>query len=81
MKMLRITNKDRIKRILHSRRNLHATFKKLYWLEFENESILKFLAKYDIIMSKNGYSERIPTEIKTKEFIDVTVEEEFPLIM
>ena len=81
MKMLRITNKDRIKRILHSRRNLHATFKKLYWLEFENESILKFLAKYDIIMNKRGHSECVPAEIKTKELIDVTVEEEFPLIM
>jgi len=79
--MSRIINKQKIKRILSSRRNLRATFRRMSWLEFENEAILKFLAKYDIIVRRGGESMLSPNKIKTKDFIDVTVEEEIPLIM
>jgi hypothetical protein len=80
MKMSRLINKYKIKRILDYRSNIRDTYKKLYWLEFENESILKFLAKYNILGSKRVSADRIPAEIKTSNFVDITVEEEYPFI-
>jgi hypothetical protein len=50
------------------------------WLEFENESILKFLAKYGIICER-GKSTNTYDKNRTKDFINVTVEEEISLVM
>ena len=38
--------------MLQSRTKLHEVVKKVAWLEFENENILNYLAKYNIL--RNG---------------------------
>ena len=54
----------RIRRKLHSRIKVREVVRKAYWLEFENESILNFLAKYNIIV---GNHETSPLrQIRTK---------------
>ena len=39
---------NRIRRKLRSRIKVREVVRRVYWLEFENESILNFLAKYKV---------------------------------
>ena len=71
MSIRRILNRSRIKRILHSRMKLHEVYRKAYWLEFENESILSFLAKYNIVMSRQAPSSNIPRDAKIQDYVDI----------
>lgn len=43
----------KIRRNLHSRTKAQEVERKVQWLEFENKSILSFLAKYNIIMGNH----------------------------
>ena len=45
---------SRIRRKLPSRTKLREVLRKVDWLEFENETILSFLNKYNIIMVNQG---------------------------
>ena len=72
---------NKIKRLLNSRMKSRDAFQKLKWLEFENENILNFLAKYNIIRGKTNNSENIPGEAKIQDFVDLTHEQEFYMIM
>jgi hypothetical protein len=47
-----ILNRNRIRRLLQSRTKLHDVVRKVAWLEFENENILNYLTKYNIL--RNG---------------------------
>jgi len=38
-----------VRRKLHSRTKVREVIRKAYWLEFENESILNYLAKYYLL--------------------------------
>ena len=40
---------NRIRRRVHSRVRVREVVRKAHWLKFENESILSFLAKYNIV--------------------------------
>jgi len=50
---------------------LHEVYRKAYWLEFENESILSFLAKYNIVMSRQVPSSNIPRDAKIQDYVDI----------
>lgn len=78
---MRLIYINRIKSLFNSRMKSRDVFQKLKWLEFENESILNFLAKYNVITSKKNKSENIPRETKLQDFVDLTHEEEFYIIM
>jgi hypothetical protein len=67
--------------MFNSRIKSRDVFQKLKWLEFENESILKYLTKYDVIISKTNNSENIPEVAKLQDFVDLTHEEEFYMMM
>ena len=55
---------NRIRRKLHSQIKLREVVRKVYWLEFENESILNFLAKYNVVA---GNHEVLPDrQMRTK---------------
>jgi len=71
MSIRRILNRSRIRRILHSRMKFHEVYRKAYWLEFENESILSFLAKYNIVMSRQVPSSNIPRDAKIQDYVDI----------
>ena len=49
MNIRQIVNRSKIRRVLHSQTKLREVVRKAHWLEFENESILNFLAKYNIL--------------------------------
>jgi hypothetical protein len=77
MKIMRQLNWSRIKKSRVFRRNHYDIFKKVYWLEFENECILKFLTKYDIFMrGQDNYSD-ISKDTKIEDYVNLTHEPKF----
>jgi hypothetical protein len=60
-------NRSRIRRLLQSRSKLREVVNKVNWLEFENESILKFLAKYNIFTEGRVNTSLKPIIIRTGE--------------
>jgi len=81
MNIVQLLNRKRIKKSLVSRIKLRDIFKKVYWLEFENECILKFLAKYNVIMNtqKNSLVDSKDTEIK--DYVNLTHEPKFTILV
>lgn len=77
MNIMKLLNRSRIKKSLFSRKNHRDIFKKAYWLEFENECILKFLTKYDIFMKGQSNSSIISKDTKIKNYVNLTHEPEF----
>jgi len=71
MNIRRIVNRSRIRRILHSQMKLREVYRKAYWLEFENESILSFLAKYNVVMSRQESSSNIPRDTKVQDYVNI----------
>ena len=66
---------NRIRRRLQSRVRVREVVRKAYWLEFENESILSFLAKYSIV---NGCQQiPIKTGPKIQDFVGIENEPGF----
>ena len=64
-------NWSKIRKILHSRMKLRKVYRKAYWLEFENESILSFLTKYNIVMSRQESSLNIPRDAKVQDYVNI----------
>ena len=81
MNIMKLLNRSRIKKSLVSRKNHRDIFKKVYWLEFENECILKFLAKYDIFMKGQKNSSIISKNTKIKDYVNLTHEPEFIVLV
>ena len=71
MNIRRIVNRNKIRRILHSRMKLREVYSKAYWLEFENESILSFLAKYNVVMSRQESSSNISRDTKVQDYVNI----------
>ncbi|MFX0167333.1 MAG: hypothetical protein ACFE9V_18570, partial [Candidatus Hodarchaeota archaeon] len=44
--------------------------RKAQWLEFENESILQFLAKYKIVNKRQESASGIPPDKKINDYVD-----------
>ena len=65
----------RIRRRLRSRVRVREVVRKAHWLEFENESILSFLAKYNIV---NG-CQQIPAKTRhsVQDFVGIENEPGF----
>ena len=81
MNIMKLLNRSRIKKSHVSRKNHRDIFKKVYWLEFENECILKFLAKYDIFMKGQKNSSIISKNTKIKYYVNLTHEPEFIVLI
>ena len=66
---------NRMRRGLRSRVRVREVVRKAYWLEFENESILRFLAKYNIV---NG-CQQIPAKTRhsVQDFVGIQSEPGF----
>ena len=77
MNIMKVLNRSRIKKSLIFRKNNRDFFKKVYWLEFENECILKFLTKYDIFMKRQDNSLIIPKDTKIEDYVNLTHEPKF----
>jgi hypothetical protein len=71
MNIRQVINRNRIRRLLQSKSKLQEVASKVRWLEFENESILKFLAKYNILMKGREFSPVTSINITTQE--DTTI--------
>ncbi|MFX1477103.1 MAG: hypothetical protein ACFFCI_03125 [Promethearchaeota archaeon] len=71
MNIRHIVNRSRIRRLLQSRSKLAEVVNKIHWLEFENESILKFLAKYNILTEGRVNNPVTSISIRTRE--DTTI--------
>jgi hypothetical protein len=74
-------NKSRIKRALVPRIKLRDIFRKVYWLEFENECILKFLAKYNVIMKRQENSSIPSKDAKIKDYVNATQRPEIIILV
>ncbi len=77
MNVMKRLNWSRIKKSYIFRKNSHDIFKKVYWLEFENEYILKFLTKYDIFMKGQENSSIISKDTKIEDYANLTHEPKF----
>jgi len=64
-------NRMRIGRILYSRMKMRKALRKVQWLEFENENILNFLAKYSILTK--GRKKSIVTTKNTRSIEDTNI--------
>lgn len=67
MNIRQIVNRSRIRRLLQSRSKLREVVNKVHWLEFENESILKFLSKYNILTEGRVNKPVTSISIRTRE--------------
>ena len=81
MNIIQLLNRSRIKKSLGSRIKQRDIFKTVYWLEFENECILKFLAKYDVIMNRQEIPSIDSEQIEIKDFVNLTHEPEFTILV
>jgi len=77
MNVMKRLNWSRIKKSYIFRKNNCDIFKKIYWLEFENECILKFLTKYDIFMNGPQNSSIISKDTKIEDYANLTHEPKF----
>lgn len=68
---------NRIRRKFHSRMKLQEVFRKVYWLEFENESILNALTKYNIIKRRQHPS--VKSGPKIQDFVEIESEHGFEI--
>ena len=59
---------NRIRRKLHSRIKVREVLRKANWLEFENENILNFLAKYNVFVDNHEASPGRHLEVKTQDY-------------
>jgi hypothetical protein len=64
-------NRMRIGRLLNSRMKMREVLRKAHWLEFENENILNFLAKYSILTK--GRKKPIVTTKNTRTIEDTNI--------
>ncbi|MFX1279887.1 MAG: hypothetical protein ACFFA3_10755 [Promethearchaeota archaeon] len=58
----------KIRRNLHSYTKTREVERKMQWLEFENESILSFLAKYNIIVGNHRIM-RYQAEVTQQDYV------------
>lgn len=77
MNVMKQLNWSRIKKSLIFRKNNRDIFKKVHWLEFENECILKFLTKYGIFMKRQENSSVIAKDTKIEDYVNLTHEPKF----
>ena len=61
---------NRIRRKLHSRIKVREVVRKAYWLEFENENILNFLAKYNVFAPNHETSPDRHLGVKTQDYVN-----------
>jgi len=59
---------NRIRRKLHSRIKVREVLRKANWLEFENENILNFLAKYHVFVDNHEASPGRHQGVKTQDY-------------
>ncbi|MFX1375169.1 MAG: hypothetical protein ACFFA0_05100 [Promethearchaeota archaeon] len=76
MNIIQIINRRRIKRSLYSKIKPRDAIKKVSWLEFENESILKFLTKYDLVVKRPDSLSKVSNDAKIQEYIELEQEPE-----
>ena len=67
MNIRQMINRNRIRRLLQSRSKVQEVVSKVHWLEFENESILKFLAKYNLLTKGQDFSPATSISIMNQE--------------
>jgi len=61
---------NRIRRKLHSRIKVREVLRKVNWLEFENENILNFLAKYNVFAGNHETSPGRHLGVKTQDYVN-----------
>jgi hypothetical protein len=59
----------RIRRKLHSRMKLREIVRRAYWLEFENESILNFLTKYNVVVGNHKTTPDRQIRAKIQDYV------------
>ncbi len=67
----------RIRRKLHSRIKVHDIVRNAYWLEFENENILSFLVKYNIVIGNHKQSPSSQSISKIQDYAGIDNEPGF----
>ncbi|MHA2009153.1 MAG: hypothetical protein ACXABO_16265 [Promethearchaeota archaeon] len=65
---------NQLKRKLHSRIRTYELVNRVYLLEFENEAILKFLTKYNILTSSKEQTEKMHTRTKIQDYVSINNE-------
>ena len=81
MNIIKLLNISKIKKSLVSRIKLRDIFKKVYWLEFENECILEILTKYNLIMKRQDNLSIDSKDTEIKDYVNLTHEPEFPILV
>jgi hypothetical protein len=81
MNIKQLIIRSRIKKSLVSKIKLRDIFKKVYWLEFENECILKFLAMYNLLMESPKIKSVNSKGNRVKDFVNLTHDPEFVIVV
>ncbi len=68
---------NRIRRKLHSRIKVREVLRKANWLEFENENILSFLVKYNIVIGNHKQSPSSQSISKIQDYAGIDNEPGF----